>query len=146
MAAPAAATKPDSKTLAQQFIDALHALEQGSETDVDALVALYADDAHLTNAALQLVGDERRGRDAIHKFWTEYKRTLGKAYSHFHQVTTNNESAGLFWTTKGTNKDGEQDAAAYDGVSLLVFNEAGKIRYFQGYYDTHQLNRAMGVE
>ena len=134
------------RALAQQFIDALHALEQGGPENVDGLVALYSDDAHLTNAALKLANDERRGADGIRHFWSEYKRTLGKAYSHFHQVTANEESAGLFWTTKGTNADGQPDAAEYDGVSLLVFNPEGKIRFFQGYYDTRQFNREMHIE
>jgi ketosteroid isomerase-like protein len=137
------------RELAQQFIDGLHALEQAEgdgQAEVAALVALYADDAHLTNAALKLVSDERRGRDAIAKFWGEYKRTLGRAYSDFHQVTTNETAAGLFWVTRGTNVDGQQDAVAYDGATLLVFDDAGKITFFQGYYDTRQLNREMGVD
>jgi ketosteroid isomerase-like protein len=134
----------DIQTLAQQFIDALHTLEQGSEADVDALVALYSDDAHLTNAALRVAGDDRRGQDAIRHFWSEYKRTVGNAYSEFHQVTANEEAAGLFWTTRITGNDGEQ-GASYDGTSLLVFDGAGKIRFFQGYYDTRELNHAMGV-
>lgn len=138
-----------TRALAQQFVDALHALEQtdgAGEAEVNALVGLFSDDAHLTNAALKLANDERRGKDAIHKFWTDYKRTLGRAYSDFHQVTTNEQAAGLFWVTKGTAADGQQDAVAYDGTTLLVFDGAGKITFFQGYYDTRQLNRQMGTE
>ncbi len=135
----------DIQAHAQQFIDALHALEQGSsENDVEALAALFSDDAHLTNAALRLAGDERRGHDAVRHFWSEYKRTVGRAYSEFHQITTSEEAAGLFWTTRITSNDGGQNAS-YDGTSLLVFDEAGKIRFFQGYYDTRELNHAMGV-
>lgn len=132
-----------ARELAQQFIDALHALEQGTESEVAQIVALYADDAHLTNAALRLAGDERVGTDGIGRFWTDYKKTLGDAFSHFHQVTTSDQAAGLFWTTKGTANG---QAVQYDGTSLLVFDEAGKIKYFQGYYDTRELSRAMGTE
>ena len=139
-------TQPnDTMALAQQFIDALHALEQGGENDADALAALFSDDAHLTNAALRLAGVERRGREAVGHFWREYKRTVGTAYSEFHQVTVNAEAAGLFWTTRITGGDGASESAAYDGTSLLVFDETGKIRFFQGYYDTRELNHATGV-
>lgn len=133
-----------TRALAQQFIDALHALEQGGEENVDGLVALYSEDAHLTNAALRLAGEERRGRNGVRQFWSEYKRTLGKAFSDFHQVTVNEESAGLFWTSRGTNAAGE--TMSYDGTSLLVFDTNGKIRFFQGYYDTREFNRQMGTE
>jgi len=130
--------------LAQQFIDALHKLEQGNVEDVDDLVALYSDDARLINAALKLAGEERNGQDGAREFWTDYRRTFGEAYSDFYQVTANEESAGLFWTTKGTGNDGQP--MEYDGVSLLVFNEQGKIKLFRGYYDTRELSRAVGVE
>lgn len=136
--------QPQSRTQAQQFIDALHALEQGDREDADSLAALFADDARLTNAALKLTGEERRGREAILHFWSEYKRTVGMAYSEFHQVTASDGAAGLFWTTKGTGPDGQ--AIQYDGSTLLVFDTSGKISAFEGYYDTRQLNREMGAE
>jgi len=123
--------------LAQQFIDALHALEQGSEEQVEALVALFATDARLTNAALQLAGREEKGADGARHFWTQYRRTLGRAYSRFSHVTTDEKSAGLFWTTEGQTQDGVD--ISYDGVSLLEFGDDGKITFFRGYYDTRDL-------
>ena len=33
----------------------------------------------------------------------------------------------------------------YDGVSLLVFDDSGKIKLFRGYYDTRELSREVGV-
>jgi ketosteroid isomerase-like protein len=128
---------------AQQFIDALHKLEQGTPDDVDDLVALYSDDARLINAALKLAGEERTGKDGARTFWTEYRKTFGEAYSEFFQVTANNESAGLFWTTKGTGNDGQP--MEYDGVSLLVFDDNGLIKLFRGYYDTREISRAVGA-
>ncbi len=133
-----------AQTLAQQFIDALHKLEQGNEQDVGDIVSLYSDDARLVNSALKLAGQERTGQQGAREFWTEYRRTFGEAYSDFFQVTTNAESAGLFWTTKGTGNDGQP--MEYDGVSLLVFNQDGKIALFRGYYDTREISRAVGVE
>ena len=129
---------------AQTFIDALHKLEQGSENDVDDIVSLYSDDARLINAALKLAGEERNGQDGAREFWTEYRKTFGEAYSDFYQVTANDESAGLFWTTKGTGKDGQP--MEYDGVSLLVFDDNGKIKLFRGYYDTRELGIAVGAQ
>lgn len=140
--------KAEVRQRAQQFIDALHALEKAdgpSDAELDGLVALYADDARLTNAALRLTNEERKGKDAIRSFWSDYKKTVGRAFSDFHQVTVNDKAAGLFWVTRGT-AHGDPDAIHYDGTTLLVFDESGKITFFQGYYDTHQLNRQLGVE
>lgn len=132
-----------SYDLAQQFIDALHTLEQGGPDDVDALVVMFSDEARLVNAALKLAGEERHGQDGARQFWTEYRRTFGEARSEFFQVTANEQSAGLFWTTKGTGNDGQP--MEYDGVSLLVFDDAGKITLFRGYYDTRELGREVGA-
>lgn len=125
------------KQQAQQFIDALHALEQGSEENVEAIVALFSDKARLTNAALQLAGHDESGLEGARHFWTQYRRTLGKAYSRFSHITTDDKSAGLFWTTEGQTPDGVD--LTYDGVTLLEFDESGKITFFRGYYDTRDL-------
>lgn len=129
--------------LAQQFIDALHELEQGSEKHVEGLVALYSDNAKLTNAALKLAGKERRGQDGAREFWTEYRRTFKDICSDFAQITTSEEAAGLFWTAKGTGMGGE--AVEYDGVTLLEFDSGGKIKQFRGYYDTRALDKTVSA-
>ncbi len=131
-------------TLAQQFIDALHKLEQGDADAADQITQLFSDDAQLTNAALQLASEEHTGREGIRKFWSEYRRTFGEIYSDFHHTTTNNEAAGLFWTAKGTGNKGQP--LQYDGATLLVYGDDGKISRFQGYYDTRQLSRDVGAE
>lgn len=58
----------------QPFIDALHTLEQGSAADVAPLGELFAGEAHITNAALQLTGKEENGREGATRFWSEYKK------------------------------------------------------------------------
>ena len=132
----------DSGRLAQPFIDALHVLEEAAQEEtgvaVDGLAQLFAENARLTNAAMQLTGETRAGREQIREFWTEYKKTVGKARSHFHQVTGNDEAVGLFWTTKGEDK-----AWSYEGVTPLEFDGDGKISRFHGYYDTQALDRAL---
>jgi hypothetical protein len=123
--------------VAQQFIDALHALEQGGEDQAHQMALLFRDDAKLANAALDLQNIEVQGRDGILRFWIEYKETLGEAYSKFHQVTTSQNAAGLFWTTQGRNPAGQE--IHYHGATLLQWDDTGRIKYFRGYYDTRQL-------
>ena len=122
---------------AKEFIDALHTLEKGSTDDVGQLVALYAGDAALANSALDNKGKEMSGQDEILQFWTQYKETLGDVFSNFHHITVSEDSAGLFWTTEGTNPAG--DKVHYHGSTLLVFNTEGNIQFFRGYYDTREL-------
>ncbi len=128
--------------LAQQFIDALHTLEAGSADDTADIVALFADDARLTNAAMD--GKELTGQDGVTKFWTEYRRTFGEAHSEFSHVLADESAAGLFWRTEGTGNDGQP--IGYDGVSLLEMNDEGKISFFRGYYDTRKLSQEVGVD
>ena len=127
----------DIKTQAQTFIDALHALEQGGAADAQQLSALYAGDATLNNSALDNKNTQIKGRDAILKFWVEYKETLGQVFSKFHHVTLSDDAAGLFWTTEGTNPAG--DTVHYHGATLLQFDAQGQINFFRGYYDTREL-------
>ena len=122
---------------AQKFIDALHALEQGSTGEAPNLVALYADSAELHNSALDNKNSQASGRDEILQFWTQYKETLGQVFSKFHHVTVSDNAAGLFWTTEGTNPAG--DHVHYHGATLLQFNGEGHIEFFRGYYDTREL-------
>ncbi len=122
---------------AKEFTDALHILEQGTVDDVGQLVGLYANDATLANSALDNKGQELSGQNEILQFWTQYKETLGDVLSLFHHITVSEDSAGLFWTTEGTNPAG--DKVHYHGSTLLVFNPEGTIQFFRGYYDTREL-------
>ncbi len=122
---------------AKEFIDALHQLEKGSSDDAGQLVGLYAQDAALANSALDNKGREMNGTDEILQFWTQYKETLGDVYSKFHHITVSDDSAGLFWTTEGTNPAGNE--VSYHGSTLLVYNTEGMIQFFRGYYDTREL-------
>ena len=136
------ATQIEAK--AKEFIDALHILEEGSDQDANGLAEMFAQQATLTNAALDLKGTEMKGRDAILRFWVEYKAQLGQARSHFHHITTSDKAAGLFWTTDGQSSVGEK--ISYHGVSLLQFDEMGQIEFFRGYYDTRELQVKAPVE
>ena len=128
---------PQIQVKAQEFIDALHTLEQGSVDDANQLAALYSENATLRNSALDNKGAEVKGIDQILRFWVEYKETLGDVVSKFHHVTASEDAAGLFWTTSGKNPAG--DDVNYHGSTLLQFGAEGKIEFFRGYYDTREL-------
>lgn len=123
--------------LANQFIDALNSLEESNETDAEPIAMLFSPEAVLRNAALANTGTEIRGRDEVLQFWVQYKQELGQCRSHFHHVTTNSRSAGLFWTTDGTSPSGQH--VHYHGATLLEFDDNGLIKFFRGYYDTREL-------
>ena len=126
----------DTKTLAQTFIDALHALEKGGGTENELLAQLFSPNAEIANSALENAGRKIVGRDEIASFWAEYKSALGDCFSNFHHVTVDENSAGLFWTTDGQNNGA---AVSYHGATLLQFDENGLINFFRGYYDTREL-------
>lgn len=128
--------------LGQRFTEALHAVDAGDEGAVERMVELYSPEARLTNAAMKLAGEERRGRDGVRQFWEEYQHTFREARTEFFDVTGSDRSAGLFWTTRGIDATGQE--VEYDGVSLLVFDGAGLIESFRGYYDTRELSRKVG--
>ena len=123
--------------LAQQFIDALHSLETGGDEHVQDIAEMFAEDTTLCNSALDLRGTEVNGKNEVVQFWAEYKSTLGQVKSEFHHITTSERSAGLFWTTKGQNPNGEE--INYHGATLLEWNDEGLIQFFRGYYDTREL-------
>ncbi|RYX81975.1 nuclear transport factor 2 family protein [bacterium] len=125
------------KSKAKEFIDALRTLENGTLDDVGQLAVLFANDATLTNSALDSKDKQMEGQDEILQFWTQYKETLGDAVSNFHHITLSEDAAGLFWTTEGTNPTG--DKVHYHGSTLLVFNPEGTIQFFRGYYNTREL-------
>ena len=129
---------------AKEFIDALHALEAGSDADAQGVAQMFAQDATLTNSALDLKGTSVKGQDRILEFWVQYKAQLGQAKSNFHHITTSAAAAGLFWTTDGSSPSGED--ISYHGVSLLQFNDEGLIEFFRGYYDTRELQVKAPVE
>lgn len=125
-----------ARQLAQQFIDQLHQVEDGSPASIDTLVGMFSDDAELSNTVIQNQKGCLVGRDNIARFWREYASSFGSIHSDFFDVTTSDHSAGLFWRSSGTGQSGLP--VSYEGVSLLMFDDAGKIRQFRGYFDPRQ--------
>lgn len=128
------------KQIAQRFISELHHVEDGEGNDVAGIVDLFADDAELTNSLIERDGvrPRRTGRDEIRKFWQAYRHTFRDIHSEFTDVTVSDHSAGLFWCTKCADTAGRP--LAYEGVSLLTVDDAGKIKHFKGYFDVAQLH------
>ena len=126
-----------AKNIASQFIGQLHRVEEGDESGIDSLVAMFSDDAHLSNPIIERQGGERAGRDAIAAFWRNYRASFGEIHSEFYDVTASDHSAGLFWRTVGTGAGGQP--LDYEGVSLLTFDDSGKISGFKGYFDSERV-------
>ena len=74
----------------ERFMTALQQAEDGG--DLGPLVALFHEDAELTN----LANDEpRRGRDGARRFWDEYLQAFDQIRSTFGHVFDDGQSAAL---------------------------------------------------
>ena len=119
--------------MAGRFIAALGQLE--AERDVDALVALYADDAETGNVNAP---EGFSGPDGARTFWTEYRGTFGEMRSEFRNTIEADGRVALEWTTTGTSVDGEP--VEYSGVSIIEV-QGDKIARFRAYFDPRALGR-----
>ena len=127
-----------SEQLAQQFIDALHDLEERG--DLDTLVAQYTEDATLTNVNLP---EPMTGTAGVRKFWEDYRSLFSQIHSEFSHVVVQGNEAALEWTGTGTlASNGEP--IEYDGVTMLTFRD-GKVSAFRGYYDQIALTQRVAV-
>ncbi|WP_235685909.1 MULTISPECIES: nuclear transport factor 2 family protein [Corallococcus] len=119
---------------AQRFVDALRNLEEHG--DIEPLVALFTDDARVSNVASHSVFS---GIAGARRFWTEYKGTLGQVRSTFRNVIESGDRVALEWETQGTAHNGA--AIAYEGVSIIEW-DGDRVRRFFAYFDPH----ALGLE
>ncbi len=124
-----------SRQVAEQFIKALHKLEEDRE--LDPIVATYSEDCEVGNI---IVPEKFKGPDGARRFWSEYRDTFGEIHSSFRNVIAADGSAALEWTTKATSADG--DPLEYDGVSILEI-EDGKVTRFRAYFNPRSLGRQM---
>jgi ketosteroid isomerase-like protein len=118
----------------EEFADALHELESGG--DLDAFVAVFADDVELyrpeTSQHLDGIGGAR-------SFWEQYLATFDHISSDFSRVVDGGVGV-LEWTSTGELAGGTP--ISYAGVSLLDFDEAGKVTRFATYFDTQAFGPA----
>lgn len=132
--------------LAQRFIAALKAIEQHAEQAVEAMTALFGENATLANSALDLTGTERRGRAGARTFWSDYAQAFSGAKTEFSHVTVGAGAIGLFWTTAGALAPAAATPLSYAGSTLIEHDGAGTITGFRGYYDTRALKEAPARE
>ena len=120
---------PASK--AERFIAALHALEDAN--DVEALAALYDDEAEVSNPT-----DARPhvGRDGARTFWGKYRDAFEHVHSEFRNIVESESAALLEWRSDGRTAAGQD--FSYDGVSVLEFAGERIVR-FRAYFDPHAL-------
>ena len=115
---------------AQAFADRLQQLETSG--DVDAFVAeAFTDDAELSRPeARQHVS----GGAGAATFWTQYLAQFDTIRSDFVRLVDTDQLSVLEWRSQGRLRSGA--AITYSGVSILDFDEGGRVRRFATYYDT----------
>jgi ketosteroid isomerase-like protein len=116
---------------AQQFIDALHRLEE--EHDLDGMIALFAEESETSNPTDTA---PHRGPDGARQFWDAYRRSFADIHSEFRNVVVSDDVAFLEWTSRGNAADGAP--VEYDGVSVVEYQD-GKVRRFRAYFDPSAL-------
>jgi len=121
-----------SEQSAEKFIEALGKLEKSE--DVETIVALFADDAEIGNVTLT---ESLSGTDGAKEFWTNYRKTFGEVSSEFTNKIHSENVSALEWTSTGTSANGSE--ISYDGVSILEFDDAEKIKRFFAYFNPAKL-------
>ena len=112
----------------EQFAAALNALEDGG--DLDDFVSLFADDVELYRPE---TGQQLDGPSGARSFWEQYLATFDRIRSDFSRVV-DGEVGVLEWTSTGRLASGAD--ITYAGVSLLDFDESGRVTRFATYFDT----------
>ena len=114
--------------IAERF---MHTLQQIEETgDVEPLVAMFTEDAELSNLAMT---EPLQGRDGAHRFWQKYLSVFERIHSKFTHVVEGDDTAVLEWISDGALSTGEP--VKYQGVSIIE-TDNGQVRRFRTYYDS----------
>ncbi len=122
-----------SAQVAEQFIEALRALEESR--DLEKIVGVYAEDCEVGN----IISPEKfHGHNGAREFWTKYRDTFGEVRSEFRNRIITDTRAALEWTTTATTTGGAP--IKYDGVSLLEIEE-GRITRFRAYFNAGNLGQ-----
>lgn len=127
-----------AKPTADEFIAALRACEDGGS--VDALAALYADDARTSNPTDR---QPHEGADGARRFWEAYRKSFAAIHSRFHAILEGEDKAMLEWTSDCETAAGVK--TSYDGVSVFE-TRGGRIARFTAYFDPAELNASRTAE
>ncbi len=127
-----------AKPTADEFIAALRECEDAGS--VDALAALYADDAQTSNPVQP---EPAHGVDGARHFWEAYRKSFERIHSRFHSILEGEDKAMLEWTSDCETAAGV--LTSYDGVSVFE-TQGGKITRFTAYFDPAELTATHGAE
>ncbi|MGZ8457483.1 MAG: nuclear transport factor 2 family protein [Gemmatirosa sp.] len=123
---------------ADRFVAALRRVED--EGDVDAMVALYADDAVLRSPTERA---SHTGAEGARRFWTAYRQSFETVRSRFHAVLESDTRIMLEWTSDCRTAAGAD--TSYSGVSCIETRDGAIVR-FHTYFDPAQLHAAVPME
>ena len=126
----------DTAEIRDRFAAALDTLEQ--DGDVDAMVALYADDAQIGNV---LTRGAFSGPEGARDFWQEYRGTFRDLHSTYRSKSADGPVAVLEWQSTGHLADGTP--VDYDGVSVLEVAD-GRVTRFTAYFNPRELDPVRG--
>ncbi len=121
-----------AKPTADEFIAALRQCEDAG--GVDALAALYADDARSSNPTDK---HPHEGADGARRFWEAYRKSFATIHSRFHAILEGDDKVMLEWTSDCETAAGVK--TSYDGVSVYE-TRGGKIVRFTAYFDPADLD------
>lgn len=121
-----------SRPTADEFIAALRRVEDAG--DVEAMAALHADDARISNPT---DAQPHRGPDGARRFWDAYRKSFVRVHSEFHAVLESDTRVMLEWTSDCETAAGV--ATKYAGVSVVETRD-GRIVRFAAYFDPADLS------
>ena len=110
------------------FAEQLNDLEAGGNVDRFVSEAFHPD-AVLVRPELRMQGEE-----GARLFWQQYLAYFDSVRSDFSRITDTGLLSVLEWQSKGRLRGGPD--ITYRGVSVLDFDEDGRITRFATYYDT----------
>lgn len=98
--------------------------------DVEPLVAMFSDNAELSNLAML---EPSKGHEGARQFWQKYLSVFEQVHSTFTHVTEDQSTAVLEWVSEGTLSN--KEAFNYKGVSVIEIDN-GQVQRFRTYYDS----------
>ncbi len=122
-------TEMDDSSPARRFMDALKELE--SSGDTGPICDLFAGEPTLLRPEVDKSGSS--GSDPA-RFWEDYKAQFSAISTEFTEVQEGAELVTLEWSSSGQLSTGRD--IDYRGVSILSFDDEGRVRRFATYYDT----------
>jgi len=114
--------------IAERFMHILQQIEENG--DVEPLVAMFTENAELSNLAMT---EPLQGRDGARRFWQKYLSVFERINSKFINVIEGDGTTVLEWISSGALSTGE--SINYRGVSLLE-TDNGQVHRFRTYYDS----------